>query len=255
MNHNKFILTPLSSILTDISLASQGAGIGIETFPLCDYLMQSVFLKLTGAQEQKMKCIFWELASHDYEYRQTKLRQGLQGEYSSYTDKNKIYQDLVSQVLSLSKHLTFSDILNRTKVLGETKSEIDTIFKGTNLYTWAQKSFAEYDKLIVDIKENHFAVDDKTLFASAQNISPNDRLLSGNGLKEIYEQHLYAQRNRVAHNTLSYQQNLPTLKKLQEDSYIYENYFVYFFLLILIDKIVIQLFEEHIESRNTSIHY
>lgn len=63
MNHNKFILLPISEILKDVATASVGVGTGIETYPLCDYVMQSVFLKMTGSQEQKMKCICWELAS------------------------------------------------------------------------------------------------------------------------------------------------------------------------------------------------
>lgn len=41
----------------------------MESYPLCEYVMQSLFLKLTGAQEQKLKCICWDIATHNYEYR------------------------------------------------------------------------------------------------------------------------------------------------------------------------------------------
>ena len=57
--HDKFILTPMSTILEEAIQASSGIGSGIETYPLCDYIMQSIFLKMTGYQEQKMKCIAW----------------------------------------------------------------------------------------------------------------------------------------------------------------------------------------------------
>ena len=53
---------------------------------------------------------------------------------------------------------------------------------------------------------------------------------------------LYKHRNRCAHNTLSYQENLPTLKELFSKDYIHENYPMRFSLLILIDKIFIELY-------------
>ena len=68
--------------------ANAGIGNGIETYPLGDYIMQSVFLKMTGFQEQKMKCICWELASNDYEYRYYRFTQNKLGECSNYKEKN-----------------------------------------------------------------------------------------------------------------------------------------------------------------------
>mgnify|MGYP003475307783 FL=1 len=98
MNHNNFILSPVSDILKDMISATSGIGDGIETYPLCDYIMQSTFLKMTGAQEQKMKCIVWELATYDYEYRYFRFTQKPLGECSSYDDKQKIYKDLIDQI-------------------------------------------------------------------------------------------------------------------------------------------------------------
>ena len=72
-NHKNFILSSISDVLNDAVSASAGVNSGIETYPLCDYIMQSVFLKMTGFQEQKMKCICWELATNDYEYRRMLL--------------------------------------------------------------------------------------------------------------------------------------------------------------------------------------
>src|SRR5688572_16987320 len=85
-NHTEFILSPTTDILRDVVSASAGIGHGIETYPLCDYVMQSAFLKMTGFQEQKMKCICWELATNDYEYRYEFTKNPL-GECSSYKEK------------------------------------------------------------------------------------------------------------------------------------------------------------------------
>ena len=42
--HDKFILMPMNTILKDAILATSGIGNGIETYPLCDYIIQSIFL-------------------------------------------------------------------------------------------------------------------------------------------------------------------------------------------------------------------
>ena len=51
--------------------------------PLYDYVLQTTFLKMTGSQEQKLKCIQWELATDDYEYRYDILSKSI-GELSNY---------------------------------------------------------------------------------------------------------------------------------------------------------------------------
>ena len=67
--HSEFILTPILNILKDGISASRAIGDGMDVYPMGEYLMQSLFLKMTGAQEQKLKCICWDLATLDYEYR------------------------------------------------------------------------------------------------------------------------------------------------------------------------------------------
>lgn len=235
--HTDFILTPISDLLKDAVTASSGIGSGIETFPLCDYVMQSVFLKLTGFQEQKMKCVCWEMASVDFEYRYEFTKMPL-GECSSYSEKQKIYKDLVKQIEKYG--LGFSEIdINKKNILKTTISEINDIFQPTNLSIWTQRDFLNYNLIFKNVKRTHFASDRGSLFSDMV-------------LKTIYEKRLYKQRNRIAHNTSSYQQNLPTLKTLIDKDYKYENYFIYFSLLILIDKVFIGLYLEYLELVNRS---
>lgn len=232
--HTDFIITPISNLLQDAVNASSGIGNGIETYPLYDYVMQSVLLKLTGFQEQKMKCICWEMASVDFEYRYEFTKTPL-GECSSYSEKQKIYKDLINQIEK--NGLRFNEIdIDRRGILNSIKIEIEEIFKFSNLAIWAQRDFINNHKNFNSVASNHFASHKGTLF-------------SGNFLKKIYEKRLYKQRNRIAHNTSSYQQNLPTLKTLIEDDYQYDNYFTYFSLLILIDKIFIGLYNKFLEVK------
>lgn len=233
--HTDFILSPITDILDDVVSASAGIGSGIETFPLFDYIMQSVFLKMTGFQEQKMKCICWEMATNDYEYRYEFTKTPL-GECSNYKDKQTIYKDLIKLIKKQNPGFNISTDINKVNILANTTSEITDRFSGTNLSIWAQKSFNEFGSIWSGILYTYFANDDFNLFTG----------ISVGSLKKIYEDHLYKQRNRIAHNTQSYQQNLPTLKALVNDDYKYENYFIYFSVLILIDSIFIELYKKYL---------
>ena len=107
--HEKFILMSMSNILEEAIFASSGIGIGIETYPLCDYITQSIFLKLTGYQEQKMKCIAWEIATNDFDYRRRLLNNDDKlGEYSTFDAKNKIYKTICEQIEGFDSNFKFA---------------------------------------------------------------------------------------------------------------------------------------------------
>lgn len=243
-NHKDFILSPITDILSDVISANAGIGSGIETFPLCDYVMQSVFLKMTGFQEQKMKCICWEMATNDYEYRYEFTKSPL-GECSNYKDKQNTYKDLIKQIKKQNSVFNISTDINKVNILSNTTSEIIDKFSDTNLSIWIQKSFNEYRIIWSGISYQYFANDDSNLF----------KIISGeNLLKKIYDDHLYKHRNRIAHNTQSYQQNLPTLKTLLNEDYKYDNYFIFFSVLILIDNIFIELYKKYLNALEDRIN-
>lgn len=237
--HTDFILSPIADILKDVVSASTGIGSGIETYPMCDYVMQSVFLKLTGFQEQKLKCVCWELATVDFEYRYD-YRTKPVGERSSYNDKQAIYKDLVEQIIKRSSNFNIDNDIDKSNILTTTTNTIINTFKETNLSIWSQKGFNEYITIWGDIKKEHFANDNSNLFTAKQ---------SGQiCLQRIYRDYLYRNRNRIAHNTQSYQQNLPTLKTLVNEDYKYENYFIWFSTLVLIDEIFIALYKKYLTT-------
>jgi hypothetical protein len=230
-NHSDFILSPITHILEDVTTATAGIGNGIETYPLCDYIMQSIFLRMTGFQEQKMKCICWELATLDYEYRYKRYTLKPLGECSRYDEKKTIYKDIIEQIKNRILDFDVSTFIDRAELLQETISFIKGIFVDTNLSIWEQNSFIEFLKDSTLIQPTHFGTNDN-LFV--------------NTLQDKYTL-LYNHRNRCAHNTLSYQQNLPTLKTLANDDYKHDNYFIRFAILILIDKIFIILYNKYLE--------
>lgn len=125
--HSKFIKTPISTILKDGVNACCGIGHGIETYPLCDYIMQSLFLKMTGAQEQKLKCICWEMATYDYVYRRAYLDKVKSdyGEFSTYGQKNNVYTQLVN---GIKKYNSDFEIENFQWIKNIENSTIDRLF-------------------------------------------------------------------------------------------------------------------------------
>lgn len=231
-SHNDFILSPISGILNEVVTANIGIGSGIETFPLAEYVFQSAFLKMTGFQEQKMKCICWELATYDYAYRYKRYTQSPLGECSLYDEKKTIYKDLIEQIKKQNIGFALPDETARSQIRAQLIQDIKDIFKNSNITTWSQHSFLQFEAFAVSLKPNHF-------FGESNLLESN--------LQKNYKQ-LYDHRNRCAHNTLSYQQNLPTLQVMANSNYVNDNYFVRFALLMLIDAIFVRLYSSYLDS-------
>lgn len=243
-NHTKFILTPIFEILQDCVIATKGIRDGMESFPLCEYIMQTTFLKLTGASEQKLKCILWEIATNDYEFRYEFLRpQTSYGECSSLEDKRKVFKLLQHQIQSLnSDNNYFNDIFNdcvKKQIKDKIATNVKQLLLSSVLVSWQEKEFLFFENNIKSFfSEKYFCNYNK------KNNSNTISLLEKN---IDYERLVYKQRNRCAHNLLSYQLNLPDLSILANKNYDYENYFFRFSVLILLDEIFMRIYSEYLD--------
>ena len=233
--HTDFIQTPIKEILIEGVNASRAIGNGIETQPLYTYIMPSLFLKMTGAQEQKLKCICWEIATHDYEYRLRLLEnEDKLGECSKYSAKNKIYTDLVKRIKSLGGNLDNE----KTNLINKVIKDIKDIFKYSNFSSWLQKDFQNFDKGI------------RSKFSEEQILKETQQSgikLFESVLQKDYEEIVYKERNRCAHNTTSNQRNLPDLDTLASKEYLWHNYFYRYAILVLIDEIFMLFYNKYIE--------
>ncbi len=234
--HEKFILQPITDVLEEAVIASSGLSNGIENHPLYDYIIQSLFLKMTGFQEQKIKCISWELATNDYDYRRKLLNNDDKlGECSSYRDKTTIYKRLFEQIHKYDSTFKSKNI-QKKNVRKNTSSKMKEIFTKTNIFTWGENLFKSYNEIWKKVNNNDFVTNETDLFPEkGKDFS----------LKRIYVSHLYEHRNRIAHNTNAFQQNLPTFKTLMDENYIYNNYFLWFSILVLMDNIFIELYRKY----------
>ena len=242
--HSKFILTPIFNILEEAADVSQVMGNGIGTQPLCEYVMQSIFLKMTGALEQKLKCICWEIATNDYEYRQKLLRHN-NGEYSDYNAKKAVFDELLSQIrtqedfdvrsiIKTGEYTTPPDKVQSW--IDDMTKKVFSMLERTTMRFWLPREFNEM-RLHAGQLNSHQLFQNGSLF--------------GNELQKDYKTVVYDHRNRCAHNLKSYQENLPKLNTLINETYLYENYFYRYILLIVLDEIFILLFQKYLDTRLT----
>lgn len=232
LHHRKFIETPISQVLENGLSACKTMMGGIESYPLGDYILPSVFLNMTGFQEQKLKCICWDLATIDYHFRRDWLTDlGKFGEFSSYDAKKMIYKKLTQRIdkyqcKDYCKNQVFTQDKKQTIL-----DSVGSLLKDSLFNNWRQHEFLAYLKWIKEVKPKHFA----------------NKCILEECLQKVYEE-LYKAWNRYAHNTISYQENFPTLHSLSSPEHKYENIFCWFALLMLMDGIFITLYEAFLET-------
>ena len=124
---------------------------------------------------------------------------------------------------------------DRRSIIDEAKDTVCTIFKESNFQYWNGNTYIEFEDNIMN-KIGYTGIAGNTLLESEG--------------KKVYDI-LYRHRNRLAHNTLSYQRNLPTLDELENKKFGDSNYFIWFYILIVIDKIMIKLYNEFNKTNKT----
>lgn len=236
--HSEFILSPLVDILRNGLSACKGTGDGIESFPLCEYVTQSLFLKLTGAQEQKIKCICWDLATVDYEYRYEFLNNKNYGECSNWNSKNGVYNDLIRAIQKINSSFEPSQLFDAA-FLTNILNEILQVFEKSILIIWLKREFDFY-------KVNYTSIISTRQIAQIKQPGSKVYPLFQSLLKDKFEEIVYNHRNRCAHNTLSYQINKPDFNAIAKEDYEYNSYFFRYTIIILIDSILMSLFNKYL---------
>lgn len=246
-SHIPFILKPATEIVKEAIWSLNATSGGIETYPLCGYLLHSLLLKLTGAQEQKLKCICWEMACRDYDYRYERLERNRYSECSDYKDKNLIYNDLLDEIKKRDETFVVDDVFKDT-IVSDWKRTSQQLFEKSLMAICFKKKFEEYQTFIACVNKKWIM--DKTQMLTNKSNLPVPELAAtcGNGLKELFEKYVYKERNRCAHNTRSYQHNLPSLKDMMTEGYKLQNYFLFMSIILLLDSIYVKLFEVYLEK-------
>ena len=127
-------------------------------------------------------------------------------------------------------------------IIDESEKCVINLIDDSKLKYWNESKYSDFKEQIRNIVSYENIA--KKIVKNKDNVVYN---LLENKIHPIYED-LYGCRNRLAHNTLSYQDNLPSFIDMQTEDFGYNNYFVWFYLLIVIDKIMIKLYKEFCEN-------
>ena len=256
--HSDFIETPLIEILKEGVQACRPLGVGIHTEPMKEYFLSSLFLRMTGAQEQKLKCICWELATHDYDFRNDYLKDigdsRKYGEFSSFTQREKVYNDLLRQLFLLNEgnRPRCTCLENYKKFSQSVYTRVKMQLEKEPLYSWLQKEIQDLEGTNIMTDPSNAPASHTTFSARKKEWPPDGYKLFQKDLRSIYDLVVKQHRNKCAHNLTSVQNHLPNLDQLKKPGYPRQNYVYRFVILILIDEIFMGLYKEYKRLVNMS---
>lgn len=235
--HLTFIRTSLAKVMRDVVSSTALLGDGMEFYAVQGNILQSLFLQMTGAQEQKMKCICWELATNDLKYRYERYYKGWSlSECSSLQSKNAVFKDLMKSIRSHKPaFVLYADDATKDTLRNSVLQMVKNIFLGTNIQRLNDKKFDEFCAIFGNLRASNVYPDKYQLIKTGDKEAP----LSVNSDNELYAVYhlLYTYRNSCAHNATSYQLNIPAFQDLNNGVYQkYNNIFLFFATLLLIDE-------------------
>lgn len=232
MKHKEFILTPLSSLIEQTLRPLDLYKGQIYNYIMKEYVLQTLFMKLTGCMEQKAKCILWDIATHDFEYRRDFLRENShKGEYSTYDSKNYVYKTLVN-------HGGKIDDPRKEGLLKQIGCFKDSILEESILKVWLPRELRELE--INNIPNWKICIEEKKGKKKKGKKGEIILKLFNDTLEDTYNK-LYTHRNRCAHNVLSYQGNVMNPQKIKDEGD--ASYATWFTLLVLMDMIYMEQYE------------
>ena len=152
-----FITTSVFEILQQgIAAAECLQQDSIDTYPIQDYLLQSVFLRMTGFEEQKLRNICWEVATVDLDYRYKTLQGHVSyGEFSKLDDKKNVFALLKDKVKEYGGEFNIES--KKDTILNEVKAEMEVAMKDTLIVRSFPDEYHRYEIFVKTWKTEHFA--------------------------------------------------------------------------------------------------
>lgn len=227
-----FIFSPLSDLLAESADAIRVAEAGMMGYQMADWVMPTVFLRMTGAQEQKLMCIYWDLGSLDLDQRYQRYS-GKMGGMSCYDEKFKVCIELLSYIVRNDQNYNPATDIDRQTLMDESKHRVEVICGNSVMKEWYASEYKDFEDATVMFNPNELVVWNSE--------KQKCTALLGGQLYSAFDA-LYHYRNRCAHNSTSYQMNFPKFQVLSGSYAIYENYFIRFYILILLDMLFVHLY-------------
>ncbi|GBU24268.1 hypothetical protein R83H12_00896 [Fibrobacteria bacterium R8-3-H12] len=180
-NNIKFIRTPLTEIVRQGFIEAQSLEHNMLTGHIVRSLLDSVFLKVAGALEQKCQSIYWVLGNNEIDIRY-KLREESFGTFSKLAEKEKILKYMPKKeftlrfVSKIKKHLSINknDLHNFGYLHRECKELFNWKFKkGNKDFFWGKYS-SELNKIYNKAIDYRNLIAHNTLAAKKDKMQFND---------------------------------------------------------------------------------
>ena len=143
-------------------------------------------------------------------------------------------------LLSYHHHINFI-----TSFINNIFSSVCEIFDNSNIVVFHKKKYSEFKAFFMGLNVSNLTPSNKLLFKNGDKDFPVSKVNDETEMFAVYSL-LYKLRNRCAHNTPSYQLNLPSLKELRDSKYQkYDNIFIFYATLVIIDEIFRKLFSKY----------
>lgn len=234
--HSQFILKPMSSVVEDAVAAVSALSLKLEVYPLIKYIREALLLRMTGFQEQKIKCVLWEMATDNYELRYKFISGAIKiGEGSRYDDKKTVYKILFEQIKEFDSAYMI-DGTTKSNIIRTVKDSMDALFEGTVLKQSMEREYSDFQSIynscnVISMGGDTFVIGD----------------ICGESIKDFHDKYLIRERNRIAHNTVSYQDNLPSFGKLIDQKDILRNFFLFYAYLMMIDELLVVIYSKYLQ--------
>lgn len=269
--YDKIISKDASCYIQEMCNAYGNSGNSITNYPLIEYLMSSVLLRLTGFMEQKLDTLQLILCDQDEDFRYQLLRKSNKLS-SSYEVIASIYSSFQNIISSQEKNLKtlmpakFSpSLFENTTCIYQAYDKIYNIFKDSSIVNPLKRSFNDFCNL------NNYFID---LDSQIQNIinelknpalSKEERKIKGDEIKKltrlnkknkkssflsaenfisIYNRTIKF-RHSIAHNINSIKKDLPSISFIKDAQFQYENYFIRFMIVLCVDEIIRTMYEHY----------
>lgn len=258
--HEDFILTSASKVLQDALYAMGILSTDIKVWPSKEYLLQALLLKLTGFQEQKLKCIRWELATDDYAYRYKHFGSTASvrfSEGSSLEDKKSVYQDMYTALAEMEGKSSCDNFITTLSQTAYDAARIELQrLKSSSIYQLIARQCNDFEVLLNTYLQPACFCSGNSMLKGCSSCAqdPNKHIPGAVHCLTTIEtlmRKTWELRNRCAHNTTSYQSNIPALRALASRAYQYDNYVTSIILMLWTDAIFTGMFKHYIELAKT----
>jgi hypothetical protein len=268
--YDRIMKKDASCYISEMCNAYEKSNNGITSYPLVEYLLSSVLLRLTGFMEQKLDTLQLILCDYnaDLRYRLLRDHNKLSSSYDAVVEIYSKFRCSINEIdtknFYLIKNHYEKTIFSNKEQMQRAYVKILNTFTNHPITNHIKRKFDEYKKF-----EDYF-IDSNAEYASTlqklhdpstpkeqkeelhaylkklqkKSKANKKKSKAKNNINfvEIYKKTILF-RHLIAHNLTSVQADFPTITSMKSPDFQYENYFVRYMILLCVDEIFRDMYQ------------